>query len=75
MDPPFDGKSELVTANNPTELVSAISDFMNDHERFKPFLRKDVMEKYIGPLDGRNLERNLNYVYELLNIPREVATT
>lgn len=66
IDPPFDGNSELVTARTVEELVSAIRDFRAGHERFDPFLQREVMEKYIGPLDGGNLERNYKFVRQLL---------
>lgn len=66
IDPPFDGNSELVTVDNVTDLVVAIDDFQSGHERFSPFLERSVMEKYVGPLDGGNLERNLNFVRQLL---------
>ena len=66
LDPPFDGNSELVTVGNIADLVSAIIDFQSDHERFLPFLDRAVMEKYIGPLDGNNLERNLTFIRQLI---------
>lgn len=66
LDPPFDGNSELVTVGNVEELVKAIADFRSGHKRYDAFLQKSVMEKYIGPLDGGNLERNLNFIYEML---------
>lgn len=65
-DPPFDGKSELVTASNVTELTQALDDFKHCHERYDDFLKRDVMEKYVGPLDGKNLKRNLDFVFHLL---------
>lgn len=66
LDPPFDGNSELVTVGNVDDLVAAIRDFRSGHERFALFLQRSVMEKYIGPLDGGNLERNLDFVRQLL---------
>lgn len=66
MDPPFDGRSELVTTHDVSDLEQALSDFLAGSSRFDAFLKKGVMEKYIGPLDGGNLERNLDYVLELL---------
>jgi hypothetical protein len=66
LDPPFDVNSELVTVGNIADLVSAIIDFQSDHERFLPFLDRAVMEKYIGPLDGNNLERNLTFIRQLI---------
>jgi len=66
IDPPFDGNSELVTVDNIDDLVKAIADFRSGHARYDAFLQRSVMEKYIGPLDGRNLERNLNFIYDFL---------
>lgn len=40
--------------------------FRSGNERYDAFLQRSVMEKYIGPLDGGNLERNLNFIYEIL---------
>jgi hypothetical protein len=65
-DTPFDGDSELATVETVDDLVSAFSDFQHNRERYQNFLRRDVMEKYIGPLDGGNLERNKAFVYSLL---------
>ncbi len=67
LDSPFDNKSELVTVNTVTALKQAFLDFKAGHARYDSFLDKKVMEKYIGPLDGKNLERNLNFIYALLN--------
>jgi spore coat polysaccharide biosynthesis predicted glycosyltransferase SpsG len=66
MDPPFDGESELVTTHNVSDLEQALQDFLVGSHRFDAFLDKSVMEKYIGPLDGKNLERNFDYVIGLL---------
>ncbi|TKB95372.1 MAG: hypothetical protein E8D41_01045 [Nitrospira sp.] len=66
MDPPFDGRSELVTVDSVGDLVKALSDFQSRDKRFDAFLDKSVMEKYIGPLDGKNLERNRAFIYNLL---------
>jgi len=66
IDPPFDGNSELVTVDNVKDLVWAIEDFFRGHSRFDAFLERAVLEKYIGPLDGKNLDRNLEVIYRLL---------
>ena len=66
IDPPFDGQSELVTADSVDGLVQAIQGFLDGNARFNAFLDRQVMEKYIGPLDGGNLDRNFRYVHELL---------
>ena len=70
---PFDGKSELVTVCNTEDLQSAIVDFVSGSTRFDAFLDKSVMEKYVGPLDGKNLGRNLSYVHELLRMHEKEA--
>jgi polyhydroxyalkanoate synthesis regulator protein len=66
MDPPFDGHSELVTVDNVDDLVKAFSDFQSGDKRSDAFLDTSVMEKNIGSLDGKNLERNRAFVYDLL---------
>lgn len=68
---PFDGKSELVTTYDNSDLVKAIRDFIDGSDRYNLFLKKMVMEKYIGPLDGKNLKRNLSFIYDLLKTGRE----
>jgi hypothetical protein len=72
---PFDGRSELTTVGNTTDLIQAIEDFRAGSSRFDAFLQREVMEKYIGPLDGRNLERNLEQIEKLLFSPQEVVAT
>jgi spore coat polysaccharide biosynthesis predicted glycosyltransferase SpsG len=67
LDPPFDMKSELVTVDTIAGLKQAFFDFKAGHNRFNAFLEKPVMEKYVGPLDGKNLERNLDFIYGLLD--------
>ena len=64
-DPPFDGRSELVTVDCVADLVQALDDFRRGHPRYDAFLDRAVMERYIGPLDGGNLERNLTFVYRM----------
>lgn len=71
LDPPFDGSSEIVTTRDILGLEQALLDFLSGSRRFDPFLDKMVMEKYIGPLDGNNLERNFNFVLDLLDKNRE----
>ena len=66
LDPPFDKKSELVTVDSVNDLKQAFLEFKQTSPRFNAFLDKSVMEKYIGPLDGKNLERNLDFIYGLL---------
>ncbi len=66
VDPPFDGKSELVTASSFDDLVLKIEAFYQRDSIFNAFQDKKVMEKYIGPLDGRNLERNVDFIYSFI---------
>lgn len=66
VDPPFDQQSELVTVDTVVALKQAFLDFQSNHDRFKAFLGRSIMQKYVGSLDGKNLERNLSFIYELL---------
>jgi len=63
--PPFDGRSELVVADSVEDLVSAIRDASVGGRRFDGFLTRAVMERYIGPLDGGNTDRNLQCLYRM----------
>lgn len=67
IDPPFDGKVELVTAINSDELVDLFMDFMNKDAKFDLFRDKKNMEKYIGHLDGNNLKRNIDFINNLIS--------
>lgn len=62
---PFDGKSELVTAFTPEDLVRKIEAFYNGDRIYDSFKDKKTLEKYIGPLDGKNLKRNMDFIYSL----------
>jgi len=66
MDPPFDNQSELVTATTPENLIQAFYDFQSHHPRYNASLDRFVMERYVGPLDGHNLQRNIDFVYQFL---------
>lgn len=61
-DVPFNGSSELVTVFNKAELAEKIDLFYSGSAIFDKFREKEVLEKYIGPLDGRNLERNMEFI-------------
>ena len=64
--PPFDGKSELVTAVDLEDLVEKLEQFYCNDSIYEVFLDKKVMEKYVGRLDGKNTERNVDFIYSLL---------
>lgn len=64
--PPFDGKSEIVTVWNVMELEEAFNDFASGDSRYDPFLDVACMEKYVGPLDGQNLRRNIEFIDAIL---------
>jgi hypothetical protein len=64
--PPFDGQSELVTAFSVDDLIGKIDLFYRRAPIYNAFQTKAVMEKYIGPLDGHNLERNVEFIYSLV---------
>jgi hypothetical protein len=65
--PPFDGRSELVTALTPDDLIRKIELFYERDSMYEVLNDKKVLEKYVGPLDGRNVERNLDFIYSLLD--------
>jgi hypothetical protein len=71
MHTPFDGTSELVTANTISELEHTFDDFHAGSDRFNQFSDYSVMAKYIGPLDGKNLDRNMHFIYRLLECSNE----
>jgi hypothetical protein len=62
LNPPYDGKSELVTAFTIPDLVEKLELFYQQDPLFDAFKEKQVMEKYIGPLDGKNLQRNMDFI-------------
>lgn len=64
---PFDGKSELVTACNIDELQEKFNQFYNGDDSFNAFMEKTVLEKYIGPLDGNNTQRNIDFIMDLIS--------
>jgi len=66
--PPFDGKSELVTAFTPDDLIYKIQAFYERKGIYDSFCEKKTLEKYIGSLDGKNLKRNMDFIYRLCKI-------
>ncbi|SDM88117.1 hypothetical protein SAMN05421813_12716 [Daejeonella rubra] len=70
VDRPFDGASELVTAFDTKTLKEKILAFYNSEPIFDLFLNKKVMEKYIGPLDGKNTARNIDFINSLISNER-----
>jgi hypothetical protein len=64
--PPFDGKSELITALSIKDLIDKIGLYYSGSKAYDLFMKKEVLEKYIGPLDGKNLNRNMEFIYALL---------
>ena len=64
--PPFDGESEIVTGFTPDDLISKIEAFYNRDAIYDSFKEKKIMGKYIGPLDGQNLKRNMDFIYSLM---------
>jgi hypothetical protein len=62
---PYDGKSELVTAFSIVDMVKKIEMFYNRNPIYDAFRQKEVLEKYVGPLDGNNHARNTEFIYSL----------
>jgi hypothetical protein len=67
IDPPFDGASELVTASSFDDLVLKMEAFYQRAPIYDAFQDKRIMEKYLGPLDGHSLERNVDFIYSLIS--------
>ncbi len=67
LQPPFDGMSELVTVGTVDALADALIGFTEGDPRFDSFLQPSTMERYIGFLDGNNVERNLKFIYDVLS--------
>ena len=63
---PFDCKCELVTASDINELQDKIEMFYNGSNAYDEFMKKSVLEKYIGPLDGLNTKRNIQFINQLI---------
>jgi len=63
---PFDGNSELVTANDENELFDILQMFFEKSSEFNLFKSKEIMEKYIGQLDGNNTKRNFDFIVGLI---------
>jgi hypothetical protein len=71
---PYDGKSELVTAFSIDDLVRKIELFYERDTIYDAFRNKRVLEKYVGPLDGCNLRRNMDFIYSLLLDDKQEST-
>jgi hypothetical protein len=67
LDPPFDGKSELIVTCSKEQLNVALRSFLEGGKPFEVFLNKRVLEKYIGFLDGLNVERNIKAIHAILD--------
>ncbi|MHB8131582.1 MAG: CDP-glycerol glycerophosphotransferase family protein, partial [Mobilitalea sp.] len=63
---PYDAKSELVTALSAEDLLSKIELLCKNDAIFNTFKDKNVMERYVGPLDGKNTDRNVEFIYSLM---------
>ena len=63
---PFNANGPLVTAEYPDELREKILEYGNGAMIFQDFLDLKEMERYIGPLDGYNTERNINFIESLM---------
>lgn len=65
--PPFDGESKLVTVSNLVDLIRAFIGFRNGDPMYDGFLDRSYMEQFVGPLDGKSLERNLEMITKILD--------
>ncbi|MBF0594726.1 MAG: hypothetical protein HQL22_07145 [Candidatus Omnitrophica bacterium] len=65
--PPYDGKSALVTACSAGEVAAKLALLCRQDKIFDAFNDRSVMQKYVGPLDGKNTDRNVEFIYSLIN--------
>ena len=65
--PPYNGKAELVTAFTVDELIEKIDAAFTGSKIYAAFQERGIMEKYIGPLDGKNLQRNMDFIESILS--------
>lgn len=66
LPPPFDYNTDLVTVSSQESLIQVFRDFQAGSPIFHPFLTKEIMEKYVGKIDGLNTYRNLDFIFNLL---------
>ncbi len=64
---PFDGCSELCTANNIEGLKELINSFYLNDNCYAEFLKKNILEKYIGHIDGNNINRNVQFIKSIIS--------
>ncbi len=64
---PFNGNSELVTSFSVRDLKEKVVAFYEGSRIFDPFLDRNIMERYVGPLDKNSLQRNIDLIYTLAN--------
>ena len=68
LQPPFNGNSELTTAVSFEDLLQKLDLFYTQDPIYDRIRNKKVIEYYFGPLDGQNLENNLNLIYSMLGL-------
>jgi len=56
-----------VTAFCLDDLVDKMEMFYENDSIYEAFLKKKVMERYVGCLDGKSTERNIDFIYSLVN--------
>ena len=66
LHPPFDSKSEVVTAKSRADLFKLMKDFNSDSQVYRNFMDPATLEKYIGFIDGGNLQRNIKAIEGML---------
>jgi hypothetical protein len=66
LHPPFDCNSEVVTAKSRAELFELMKDFNSDSQAYRNFMDPATLEKYIGFIDGGNLQRNIKAIEGML---------
>lgn len=65
---PFDGDSEMPAARNQSELKKLIDLFLEKPCNLSLFCNREILEKYMGPLDGYNVERVYSFLEKVLKM-------
>lgn len=65
LNSPFNNDCELCTASNLSQLKELLIKFYDNDDIYNNFMDKSVLCKYIGPLDGKNHNRNIDFIKKL----------
>ncbi len=68
LHPLFDLKSELPSAVDKATLAALLLEYTNGSCTLHRFCERGLLEKYVGPIDGKNTERNVAQIFKMLQL-------